>query len=74
MTTKTKTLIGCLIVRSVLNDVNAYQLLKRYRVLKDRNEKYEADLKYLVDILNRNDIRLTEFDRIALNSIKQKSS
>jgi hypothetical protein len=72
MTTKTK-IIGCLIARSVLNDVNAYQLLKRYRVLKDRNEKYEADLKYLVDMLNRNDIRLTEFDRIALNSIHSKS-
>lgn len=73
MSPKMKKFVVCLIVRSVLNDVAAYHLQKRYRVLKDRNEKYEADLNYVIHIMNRNDIRLNEFDLIALNYIQAKS-
>jgi hypothetical protein len=74
MTTNTKTFVACLIVRSVLNDIAGYQVLKQYRVLRDRNAKCVADLTYVVDLMNKKGIELEEFDLIALNFVSKKSS
>jgi hypothetical protein len=36
-------------------------------------ESINAQMQYLVDVLNRNDVKLDEFDLIALPNIKQVS-
>ncbi len=74
MTTHMKIAIGIYIAKNMSREIYTKKLLKRYREVKNLNEVYEADLKYLCDMLNRNDIRLDEFDRIALSTIAMKSS
>ncbi len=66
--------IGIHIAKSITREIYTKKLLKRYREVKNLNEVYEAELVYLCDLLNRNEIRLDEFDLIALPTIKRKSS
>lgn len=73
MLTKTNITIAMLIGQNMLKSRYTLKLLKRYREVQNLNETYEEDIKYLVDMLNRNDIRLDEFDRIALSHVTTKS-
>lgn len=66
--------VGIHIAKSISREIYTKKLLRRYREVKNLNEVYEADIVYLCDMLNRNEIRLAEFDKIALTTIKQKSS
>jgi hypothetical protein len=73
MTTNMKIAVGIHIAKSISREIYTKKLLRRYREVKNLNEMYEADIVYLCDLFNRNEIRLDEFDLIALNSIQRKS-
>jgi hypothetical protein len=38
--------------------------------LKEKLKTYQDDVRYMCDILNKNEIELDEFDQIALNNVE----
>jgi hypothetical protein len=74
MSTNMKIAVGIHITKTISTEIYTKKLLKRYREVRNIAEAYEADLVYLCDVLNRNEIELDEFDLIALNNIQKKSS
>ncbi len=74
MLTKMNIAIAMLAVDNMYKSRYILKLIKRYREVQNLNATYEEDIKYLVDMLNRNDIKLDEFDMIALTHVTGKSS
>jgi hypothetical protein len=74
MLTKTNITLAMLIAQNMLKTRHTLKLLKRYREVQNLNDTYAAEITYLVDIMNRNDIELDEFDLIALTHVSKKSS
>jgi hypothetical protein len=74
MTTEIKIAVGIYVAKNMAREIYMKKLLRRYREVKNLNEVYDAELVYLCDLINRNEIRLDEFDLIALPTIKHKSS
>lgn len=53
----------------VLNKKRHEILQESYLSLCDDHDHLLQDVNYLIDIINRNDIKLDEFDLIALHSV-----
>lgn len=73
MLTKSNIAIAMLIAQNMLKTRYILKQIKRYREVSNLNETYAAEITYLVDIMNRNDIELDEFDLIALTHVEKKS-
>jgi hypothetical protein len=73
MLTKKNIAFAWLLAENIFKTKYILDLIKRYNKAKNLNEVYESDLKYLVDILNRNNIKLDEFDLIALSHVEKQS-
>jgi hypothetical protein len=71
--TKTNITLAMLLAQNMLKTRYILKLLKRYREVSNLNDTYAAEITYLVDIMNRNDIELDEFDLIALSHVSRKS-
>jgi hypothetical protein len=74
MLNKTNITIAMLVVNNMYKTKYILKLIKRYREINNLNETYAAEITYLVDVMNRNNIELDEFDLIALTHVSKKSS
>lgn len=69
LTGKDKFMAG-LILMNFMASVSNYKLREENSVLRTRLDMYRKDLTYLVDLMNRKEITLDEFDMIALNKVE----
>lgn len=73
MLTKTNIAIAMLVVENMKMARRMTKLIKRYREIHTLNDTYAAEITYLVDIMNRNNIELDDFDLIALTHVSKTS-